>query len=157
MQIEEISKDKRVDKFFLEQWGTEFIVSGDEKLFGHDLDVFAVFDGEEIIGLLSYHLKNLKCEIVSLNSLRHGEGIGSALLEKMIEKAKTIEGLKRLWLMTTNDNLEAQEFYNKRGFIITAIYEGAIQKSRDMGENIPLIGKNGIPIRDEVEMEYKFQ
>jgi ribosomal protein S18 acetylase RimI-like enzyme len=154
IKVQEISKDERFDEFLLLHWGSEFIVSGDERLYGHDLDGFTVFDGEEIVGLLLYHLSHSECEIVFLKSLRPGQGIGSALLDKMAEKAGTIDGLKRLWLMTTNDNILAQDFYKKRGFFVSAIHKGAIQKSRDLGEKIPMVAENGIPICDEVEMEY---
>jgi ribosomal protein S18 acetylase RimI-like enzyme len=82
------------------------------------------------------------------------QGIGKDLISKMIEKARGIPGLKRLWLMTTNDNLDAIKFYQKRGFVLTAIHPNAIEASRKLGQDIPAIGCYGIPICDEVEMEY---
>ena len=154
MKIVEISKDKRVDDFFISHWGADFIVSGQERLYGHDLDGFCVADGNEISCLLTYHVKNGECEIVSLDSMMRNQGIGTDLINKMIEKAKDIVGLKRLWLMTTNDNLDAIRFYQKRGFFLVAIHPNAIEASRKLGQKIPLIGEYGIPICDEIEMEY---
>ncbi len=154
MKIVEIHKDNRVDKFFTAHWGADFIVSEGERLHGHDLDGFAVADENEIFCLLTYHLKNGECEIVTLNSSMRNQGIGTDLISKMIDKARGIPGLKRLWLMTTNDNLDAIKFYQKRGFVLTAIRPNAIQESRDLGQDIPAIGCYGIPIRDEIEMEY---
>lgn len=155
MEIQELHQDSRIDEFFIHRWGGDFIVSGSERLYGHDLDGFVVLDGKVIIGLLTYHLKNSECEIVSLDSVRVKQGIGSALIKSMIKKAKEMK-VNRLWLMTTNDNIEAQEFYKKRGFFVKEIHKGAIQKSRDLGENIPLVSKNGTPICDEIELEYSF-
>jgi GNAT superfamily N-acetyltransferase len=154
MNIIEINKDKRVDDFFAAHWGADFIVSKGEKLYGHELDGFGIVDEDEILYLLTYHVKNDECEIVSLDSSMRNQGIGTDLIKKMIEKASSIIGLKRLWLMTTNDNLDALRFYQKRGFVLTAVYPDAIEASRKLGQMIPKIGDYGIPIRDEIEMDY---
>lgn len=153
MEIIELKNDTRIDKFFIERWGSEFIVSGENKLFGHDLNGLAIFDQEKIIGLLTYHVENNECEIVTLDSLLEKQGIGSLLIENMIKKYNEMKAV-RLWLMTTNDNLKALEFYQKRGFVLKAININAIEKSRQLGQKIPLIADNGIPIRDEIELEY---
>lgn len=154
MNIVEINKDKRVDDFFTAHWGADFIVSQGERFYGHELDGFGIIDGSEILCLLTYHVKNDECEIVSLNSSMRNQGIGTDLIKKMIEKARKIVGLKRLWLMTTNDNLDAMRFYQKRGFVLTAVHPDAIEASRKLGQKIPEIGDYGIPIRDEIEMDY---
>jgi len=153
MQIKEITKDVQIDQFFMDHWGSEFIVSKGEQLYGHDLDALAIFSGEEIVGLLTYFVKDSDCEIVSLDSLREKQGIGTALIEKMIEKAKDFK-IKRLWLMTTNDNTDAMRFYQKRGFVFKAVYPNVIEESRKLKKNIPKYGNYNIPIRDEIEFEY---
>ena len=58
-----------------------------------------------------------------------------------------------LFLITTNDNLNALGFYQKRGFEIVTIYRGAVNESRKRKPGIPLIGYNSIPLRDEIELE----
>lgn len=153
MEIQEIHQDKRIDKFFIERWGGDFIVSKGELLYGRELDGFAVFDNEDIIGLLTYHVKNNSCEIVSLDSLREKQGMGTALVDVMIEKSKEMK-VNRLWLMTTNDNTTAMRFYQKRGFVFVAVHPNAIGESRKLKQDIPEIGCDGIPIRDEMELEY---
>ena len=57
------------------------------------------------------------CEIVSLDSLREGQGIGSKLIKAIVGKREQ-HSCKRLFLITTNDNLNALGFYQKRGFEI---------------------------------------
>ena len=153
VEIKEIYQDRNIDKFFKENWGSDFIISGEEKLYGHDLDGFAVYDKTNIIGLLTYHILGSQAEIVSLDALKQNQGIGSSLIKKMIERAKDLK-LDRLWLMTTNDNIKAINFYKNQGFVVNAVHIDAIQKSRDLGQNIPEFGYNGVPIKDEVEMEY---
>jgi GNAT superfamily N-acetyltransferase len=62
-------------------------------------------------------------------------------------------GCKRLWLITTNDNLTALRFYQRRGFVLVAVHRNAVELSRKLKPQIPLIGEHGIPIRDEIELE----
>ncbi|MFA7253511.1 MAG: GNAT family N-acetyltransferase [Patescibacteria group bacterium] len=154
MKVQEFDKNDKVSTFFIDRWGCDFIVSGEEKLYGKDLPGFAVYGDNKIIGLLTYHLKNNECEIVTLDSIELNSGIGSALLNAMVKKAIDNK-YSRLWLMTTNDNIDAMRFYQKRGFVFSGINIDAIQKSRDLGQEIPETGHYNIPIRDEIELEYQ--
>lgn len=153
MKIQEFDKNDKVSDFFNDRWGCDFIVSGDDKLYGKDLPGFVIYEDNEIIALLTYHLDGGDCEIVTLDSLRPNSGIGSALIKAMVKKAQENK-YSRLWLMTTNDNIDAMRFYQRRGFIFSGINVNAIQKSRDLGQDIPETGHYNIPIRDEIELEY---
>ncbi len=103
------------------------------------------------MGLITYCLEDKNCEIVSLNSLKPSVGIGTALVEAVKDVAGK-SGCKRVWLITTNDNLNALRFYQKRGFSLATIHRNAVEKSRKL-KPIPLTGFDGIPIRDEIELE----
>ena len=92
------------------------------------------------------------CEIVSIDSLRENEGIGTALIEKVVEEAKANQ-CRRVHLTTTNDNLRGLGFYQKRGFQLCALRVNAMEEARKLKPEIPLIGENGIPLRDEIELE----
>jgi hypothetical protein len=48
---------------------------------------------------------------------------------------------------------KALRFYHLRGFLLAAIYRNAIAASRKLKPEIPLQGIDGIPIRDEIELE----
>ena len=37
------------------------------------------------------------------------------------------------------------------------LYPNALKKSRELKREIPKIGKDGIPLRDEIELEFKPQ
>jgi hypothetical protein len=54
---------------------------------------------------------------------------------------------------TTNDNLNALRFYQKRGFVLVSVHRNAVIKSRQLKPEIPLTGNDGIPLRDEIELE----
>ncbi len=103
-------------------------------------------------GLLTYCIKGEACEIVSLDSLIEGTGIGSALLEAAKQAAETA-GCRRLWLVTTNDNMAALRFYQRRGFCLAALHRDALTISRRLKPSIPPTGIDGIPLRDEIELE----
>jgi hypothetical protein len=64
-------------------------------------------------------------------------------------------GRGRLWLITSNDNLNAIRFYQRRGMRLTAVHRGAIDEARQIKPSIPLIGEHGIPIHDELELELR--
>ncbi len=107
-------------------------------------------DGERV-GFATYEVRNGQCELVTLNSLREGLGVGSALLSAIATEAE--QRSCRLWLITTNDNLQALGFYQRRGFQIAAVHVRAVEESRRLKPSIPLVGGNGIAIRDELELE----
>jgi hypothetical protein len=56
-------------------------------------------------------------------------------------------------LITTNDNTKALRFWQKRGFRLAAVHRNAVEKSRKIKPEIPLTGNDGIPIKDEIELE----
>ena len=47
----------------------------------------------------------------------------------------------------------ALRFYQRRGWILAAVHLGAVEASRRTKPSIPRRGHDGIPIRDELELE----
>jgi GNAT superfamily N-acetyltransferase len=138
--------------YLREEWGSEIIVTRGKV---HSADLLPGFIAEsdgKPAGLITYRIDRNECEIISLNSIIEKQGVGSALIETVIGAAKFAE-CDRIWLVTTNDNLSAIGFYQKRGFHLKTIYPNALKKSRRLKPQIPLIGINGIPLRDEIELE----
>lgn len=140
-----------VARLITERWGAEFIAAHHEVYDCKNLPGFVAVQAEEKIGLVTYTISGTDCEIVSLDSLRPGMGIGTALVDAV--RAAAVEaGCKRLWLVTTNDNMNALRFYQKRGFVLVEIHRGAVDFARRL-KPIPLIGANSIPLHDEIELE----
>ena len=144
----------RLRQFWIEHWGGEEMITRGNVYRPEQLEGFVVEeeDRAEWIGLLTFFIKDGECEVTSLDSLREKQGIGSKLIEQAIEEARARK-CKRLFLITTNDNLKALGFYQKRGFEIVSVYRGAVNKSRRLKPGIPLVGYNNIPLRDEIELE----
>ena len=142
----------RLRQFWIDHWGGEEMITRGNIFRPEQLDGFVIEDGEEWVGLLTFFIKDGECEVTSLDSRREGQGIGSMLIDRALEEARA-RGCKRLFLITTNDNLHALGFYQKRGFEIVAVYPGAVNESRTRKPGIPLVGMDGIPLRDEIELE----
>jgi ribosomal protein S18 acetylase RimI-like enzyme len=142
----------RLRQFWIEHWGGEEMITRGNIYRPEQLEGFVVEDENEWVGLITFFFKDNECEITSLDSLREGKGIGTQLIEKVTEEARARK-CNRLFLITTNDNLYALGFYQKRGFEIVAVYRGAVNESRKIKPSIPLVGMNGIPLRDEIELE----
>lgn len=149
--INELSKEKVIE-FFKEHWGSPQMVISTGIYDCSTLDGFAVLKEDKIIGLITYDIQNGECEIISLDSVEEGKGIGSALVQE-VELLALKENCKVIKLVTTNDNLLALKFYQKRGFILSQIFNNAVEKARKLKPEIPLIGNDGIPIRDEIELK----
>jgi GNAT superfamily N-acetyltransferase len=138
---------------FLEaHWGSVQIISRGRIHEADTLPAFIAIWDEQLVGLVTYHIEDGVCEIISLDSLMVRIGVGSALIEAVIQDAAQA-GCQRVWLITTNDNLSALGFYQRRGFRLVAVYQGAVDTGREFKPNIPLIGMDNIPIHDEIELE----
>lgn len=142
----------RLSQVWVKHWGSEEMVSRGKVYRPEQLEGFVVEEDNEWIGLLTFFIEANECEVTSFDSLREGQGIGTMLLNKAIEEARERD-CRRIFLITTNDNLNALGFYQKRGFELATIYRGAVNESRKIKPSIPLIGYNSIPLRDEIELE----
>jgi GNAT superfamily N-acetyltransferase len=154
VQLRPLDEDERpwLEQLLVERWGgTEMLLRGEL----HDLRgasaVVAERDGERV-GLLTYAVRGAECEITSLDSLAEGQGVGTALLQEAGRIAR-LYGCRRLHLTTTNDNVDALRFYQKRGFVLSELRRDAITNGRRLKPSISWLGDHGIPIRDELELE----
>ena len=156
MIIKQIEQNDRghIDAFIISQWFTMRMVVHGESFDLGSADGFYACDGGDIIGLITYRITGSEMEILSLDSLRENQGVGTALLGEAVAKAKDT-GCARISLITTNDNLNALRFYQKRGFDMVRIYHNALELSRKLKPEIPLIGMDGIPLRHEIELEMR--
>ena len=141
-----------IAELLTEHWGAHLVVSRGQTHDASKLPGFvALLDGENV-GLVTYQIEKEACELVTLDSWRENLGVGSALIEA-VKRIALAAGCRRLWLITTNDNLHALGFYQKRGFHLVAVHANALAESRKIKPSIPEIGTHGIPLRDEIELQ----
>jgi ribosomal protein S18 acetylase RimI-like enzyme len=106
-------------------------------------------DGEPV-GIVTYDADGDDVEVVYIEVTAKHQGVGTRLLDAT--EART-EG-QRLWLVTTNDNLDALRFYQRRGFRIAQVRPGASDEARrTLKPSMSEVGNFGIPIRDEIVLE----
>jgi ribosomal protein S18 acetylase RimI-like enzyme len=112
----------------------------------------AEFDGRPV-GLLTFRPDGpTTIELAALVAVEPGRGIGSALIAALLEEAPR-RGARRIWLVTTNDNLDALRLYQRRGFRLVALRAGDVDVARaTIKPSIGEVAANGIPIRDELEL-----
>jgi hypothetical protein len=86
--------------------------------------------------------------------IAHGTAYDASRLPALVaERDGELVGLRRLWLITTNDNLAALRFYQRRGMRITGVSPSAVDAARELKPSIPLTGAYGIGLHDELTLE----
>jgi GNAT superfamily N-acetyltransferase len=105
-----------------------------------------------IVGLLTYNVTADVLEIITLNALTRHTGIGSMLIDAARAEAKR-RRCREVTLTTTNDNVDALRFYQRRGFRLNTLRPGAVDRARkERKPEIPLTGEYGIPLHDEIDL-----
>jgi ribosomal protein S18 acetylase RimI-like enzyme len=134
-------------------WYDEAVVAHGERMYPAQLPGFVALQDGAIVGHVSYRLAGRRCELTSIETDPPGRGIGSLLLDAVVDVAGRV-GCTQVWLTTTNDNLDALRFYQRRGFRLSRLRVGAIDAARRaLKPELPAIGSYGIPMRDELDLE----
>lgn len=142
-----------------EPWATGFLdehLGGRRQARGGELiDVLASglgFVAGDLTGLLTYRVDGDALELTAIATAPRGRGTGTSLVDALVAAARYVRA-SRIWVVTTNDNLDALAFYEHRGFRVTTIRTGAIDEARrTLKSAIPLVGQHGIEMHDEIEL-----
>lgn len=144
---------ERIERLLRDSWGSTTVVSRGRV---HDAArlpaLVAIGRDGALQGLVTLCPEGAECELVSLDALTRRDGVGSALIAAAAQWARA-RGCRRLWLVTTNDNLDAVRFYQRRGWRLVAVHRGGADRARELKPSIPEVGEYGIPIHDELEFE----
>lgn len=154
INLRPITKDDKewIARVVKKWWGSTDIVTRGQLICVTTLPGFLATLKESPVGVVTYKITGRECEIVTLNSLMNGREIGARLVNE-VKKAALSSQCKRLCVITTNDNMRALQFYQAHGFFLVAVHRNALEQSRRLKKEIPLIGQDGIPLRDEIELE----
>jgi ribosomal protein S18 acetylase RimI-like enzyme len=156
MEVRHARPDERreVTKLWTERWGFQRVVSRGRlhEPMGYPMLV-AIAEGR-IAGALTYDSRDDEMEAVTVDAFVEGAGAGRALIEAAAAEARG-RGCRRLWLITTNDNTPALRFYQRCGMRLAALHRDELERSRKLKPEIPELGLDGIPIRDELELELR--
>jgi ribosomal protein S18 acetylase RimI-like enzyme len=141
-----------VDGWFERHWGGDTVVGHGTVYTMDDLECLVAVESESVVGAVTFRVDAGVLEVVTVNADVPRRGIGRTLLESVVAEARR-RGLRRVWLTTTNDNLTALGFYQAVGFRLCALRPDAVTESRRLKPSIPLVGENGLPLRDELDLE----
>jgi uncharacterized protein len=111
----------------------------------------AAWVAEELVGLATYRIDGARAELAAFavaDGCRHG-GTGTAVLDALCTTL-VAHGVREVWLVTTNDNVDALRFYQRRGFVLAELHSAGVDESRRLKPSIPRVGSYDIPMRDEL-------
>jgi ribosomal protein S18 acetylase RimI-like enzyme len=159
IRAREPEDDAIVERLLCDSWGDTMVVSRGRLQDARLLPGFIAVDDGAPVGLVTYRIHDsaapqggLEMEVVTIDAVIGRRGTGSALLQAAVGQAMR-ERCRRLWLITTNDNVVAQRFYEGNGMTLAAVHGDALDRSRELKPGIPSHADNGVPIRDEWEYE----
>jgi GNAT superfamily N-acetyltransferase len=132
-------------------WGAAEVVVHDGVFYPANLPGFIAERAGRIAGLVTFEIRQGVLEIATINALDLYQGIGTLLVDAVRGEARRL-GCRQVTLTTTNDNIGALRFYQRRGFRLAAVRPGAVDRSRQRKPEIPRIGDFGIPLRDEIDL-----
>jgi ribosomal protein S18 acetylase RimI-like enzyme len=117
--------------------------------------------GEQPIGLVSWLADDAgdasEVRALLVTAEARGQGAGRMLIDAAVDSLRQL-GVRRAWLVTTNDNLAALALYQKAGWRLSALRPGAIDElRRSIKPSISVVGEHGIPLRDELELTKDLQ
>jgi ribosomal protein S18 acetylase RimI-like enzyme len=135
----------------LELWGSALQVVHQTVYRPADLPGLIAERGSRVVGLLTFQTDGSVLEVVTLNALERRAGVGTLLMEAVAAEARQ-RRCQEIHLTTTNDNLDAIRFYQRRGLRLVALRPGAVDRARAQWPEIPRIGDYGIPLRDEIDL-----
>jgi ribosomal protein S18 acetylase RimI-like enzyme len=134
-----------------ERWPHELLVGRGRVREISELSALVAVEGDERVGLLTYVIEGEVAELVTLDALRPGAGVGGSLIAALAERAEAA-GARRMSAMVTNDNVRGLRYYQRLGFRLSELRAGAIEELRGHKPWIPAKGHDDIPIRDEIEL-----
>jgi GNAT superfamily N-acetyltransferase len=155
MQVRPSRPEDHVEAFLTERNAERVARLGAlEDALAHPQLVADYADGT-LAGVLTYVIRGDECEVLTLHAANRHRGTGTALIAA-VEALARDAGCTRLWLFTTNANVDALRFYQRRGFRLAKLHAGAVDDARArLKPGIPKLGDHGIPLRDELELELR--
>ena len=151
-EIKPITDRSFLDELLRLRWSGGAVMLRGKIVHPKDVEAMAAYREGRLAGVATWRLEGPVFYLVTLNNISEQRGVGVALLEAMMALGRE-KGSALLRVIVTNDNLNALGFYQRRGFRIVGVSPGVIDAIRTLMPNVPTMGQNRIPMRDEIELE----
>lgn len=145
---------QRLSELLALRWPDQSMIICGEFVRPEDVEGIGAFTEERLHGMATWRSHGKIMHIVAVNAFTEMRGVGVALVDAMIAHARA-RGMAFLRATISNDNVIALRFYQKRGFRMAALHRGVFDIMRHIKPSIPTRGIDGIPMRDEIELEYE--
>lgn len=140
-----------IDRLVRERWGVPVVAI--DRLYRPDQLEGLLWRDEfgEVQGLVTWAVSGDEAEIVTMDAFQQGVHIGGRLLDAA-EAELRARGVRRVTVVTTNDNLRAFAFYVRRGYRLVRLDPDGMDRVRELKPSVPTTGDEGIPLRDMWEL-----
>jgi GNAT superfamily N-acetyltransferase len=132
VRVKQAEDQPWIEALLQERWGGTVVITHGTRFDAARLPALVAGDRE---GLATYQKRDrVTAELITLDVRSPHQGVGTALIEAL-SALLTGEGVRRLFVTTTNDNLEALRFYQRRGFRFAALRQTTTAGSHFSGWN----------------------
>ena len=152
-EIRFVERD-RLNELLQLRWPDSNLIIAGRFVQPEDVEGVGAYSNERLHGIATWVTKGKTMSIVAVNAFTEVRGVGVGLVDAMVRHGRD-NGMAILRANISNDNVVALRFYQKRGFRISALHRGIYDAMRQIKPSIPLTGLDGIPMRDEIELEYE--
>lgn len=152
--VRQIVPDDRdwVAEMLLKEWTSTSVARRGQLFEAAGLPGYLATIGRQRIGLVLVDVKDREFEVVAIGTTQPRRGVGQALMERCFAEARAT-GCRRVWLVTTNNNIAAIGFYQRLGMDFRALHRHAVRVSRELKPTIPVRDDTGVRIDHEPEFE----
>lgn len=148
----EAADEKTIAEAWHERWG-DFLVTSGRVYRPCDVEGL-ILRGEDgsPLALTTFAVFGEGAEVVSLEAFVPGQRYGQLVLGEL-ERRLRARGVRRAWLVTSNDNVGAIRLYLLLGWRLVRVSLDAMEETRRLKPDVPEHGMNDLPMRDEFEFE----
>ena len=141
-----------LDEMLRLRWSGGTIFVRGKLLSPPDVEAFGVYLDGKLQGIATWCIQEGTLYLLTMDNITNRRGVSTALMRAVMQMGREM-GLPFMRALLTNDNSPGFRFYQKRGFRIVAVHPGIVDMMRQLKPSIPESGIDGIPMRDEIEME----
>ena len=119
-----------------------------------DYPICVAVEGRVRLGFVVLRPEQTSVEILAIRAVSQWRGVGTALMAHAEAYARARD-INSVWLVTTNDNLPALQFYQRLGYALVDLRPGAfaeVRRLKGLDPALEILGHHDIPIRDELKL-----
>lgn len=150
--IQSMTDRERLEDLLRLRWSDGGVFVGGRMLRPCDVEAIGAYIDGRLQGVATWRVEGGMFYMLTVNNITDQRGVATVLLDRMLSMARE-QGFPALRVVISNDNWPAFRFFQKRGFRLVVLHAGIVDMMRRDVPSIPERGVEGIPMRDELELE----